>query len=212
MLASVSNTQPVIYREQTPQHSFAHKKNNTESKNNKNTLEPESSKLTKKAVEELTKEEQAKVQQLKRRDLEVKAHEQAHLSAAGSLSHGGASFTYTTGPNGIRYATGGEVSISTSAVNGDPAATIRKADAIRRAALSPATPSSQDQAVANRATAMAETAREDLIKLTQEEQKSEKESKKIADTEENELKNNNGIDNASSSPESLKGSLIDLSA
>ena len=59
---------------------------------------------------------------------------------------------------------------------------------------------------------MAETAREDLIKLTQEEQKSEKESKKIADTEENELENNNGIDNASSSPESLKGSLIDLSA
>ena len=210
MLASVSNTQPVIYGEQTPQHTFANK-NNTESEENKNTLESESSKLTKKAVEELTKEEQAKVQQLKRRDLEVKAHEQAHLSAAGSLAVGGASFTYTSGPNGVRYATGGEVNISTSAINDDPAATLRKADAIRRAALAPASPSAQDQSVANNATAMAETARTELIQQTQEEQKTEKESKKTEE-EENELKNDNEIDNTASTPNSPKGSLVDLSA
>ena len=211
MLASVSSTQPIIHGEQAPQHTFA-KKNNTESEENKNTLESESSKLTKKAVEELSKEEQAKVQQLKRRDLEVKAHEQAHLSAAGSLAVGGASFTYTSGPNGVRYATGGEVNISTSAINGDPAATLRKADAIRRAALAPASPSAQDQSVANNATAMAETARTELIQQTQEEQKTEKESKKTEEEkEENELKNDKEIDNTASTPDSPKGTLVDLS-
>ena len=209
MLASVSSTQPIVHREQTPQHPFANK-NNIESEENKNTQESESSNLTKKAVEELTKEEQTKVQQLKRRDLEVKSHEQAHLSAAGALAIGGANFTYTSGPNGVRYATGGEVNISTSAINGDPAATLRKADVIRRAALAPASPSSQDQAVANKATAMAEIARTELIQQTQEEQKIEKESHKTE--EEKELKNNNEIDNTASTPESLKGSLVDVSA
>lgn len=211
MLASVSSTQPVIHGEQPPQHSFINEKKTTELKDSKNTLESESAKLTKKALENLTKEEQAKVQQLKRRDLEVKAHEQAHLSAAGALAIGGASFTYATGPNGVRYAVGGEVSIDTSAVSGDPAATLRKADAIRRAALAPASPSSQDQSVANRATGMAETARAELIQLTQEEQKIKTKAKETDEAEENELKNNNEIDNVSSPPDSLKGSLLDLS-
>ncbi len=212
MLASVSSTQPIIHGEQTPQHSFANK-NNTESEENKNALNSESSKLTKKEIEELSKDEQAKIQQLKRRDLEVKAHERAHLSAAGSLAVGGASFTYTRGPNGVRYATGGEVNINTSPVNDDPAASLRKADVIRRAALAPASPSSQDQSIANRATAMAETARTELIQQTQEEQKIEKESKKTeVEKEENELKNNNEVNNTASTPDSLKGSLVDLSA
>ena len=210
MLASVSSTQPVIHGEQTPQHTIANK-NNPESKDNKNTLESESSKLTKKAVEELSKEDQAKIQQLKRRDLEVKAHEQAHLSAAGSLAVGGASFTYTSGPNGVRYATGGEVNINSSPVNDDPAASLRKADAIRRAALAPATPSSQDQLVASRATAMAETARTELIQQTQEEQTSKKESNEIEESEEKNPENNNEVDNTANTPDSLKGSLVDLS-
>jgi hypothetical protein len=96
------------------------------------------------------------IQQLKSRDLEVKTHEQAHLSAAGSLATGGASFTYATGSNGVRYAVDGEVNIDTSSVNGDPAATLRKADTIPRAALAPANPSSQDQQVVAKASAMAE--------------------------------------------------------
>lgn len=209
MLASVSSNQPVIHGEQAPQHSFANKKNSDELKDDKNTLESESN-STKKALKELTKEEQTKVQQLKKRDLEVKAHEQAHLNAAGAFAIGGASFTYTRGPNGVRYAIGGEVNIDTSTVNGDPEATIRKADAIRRAALAPVSPSPQDQLVANRATGMADTARTELIQQTQEEQKS-KEASKEEKTDENELKNNNEINTASSNPGSPKGSLVDLS-
>ncbi len=111
------------------------------------------------------------IQKLKSRDREVKTHEQAHLSAAGSLATGGASFTYSKGPNGVRYAIGGEVNIDTSPISGDPAATIRKADTIRRAALAPANPSAQDQKVASKASAMAEKARTDLIQLAQEEEK-----------------------------------------
>ncbi len=113
-------------------------------------------------------EEQSKVQQLKSRDREVRTHEQAHLSAAGAYATSGASFSFTKGSDGASYATGGEVSIDTSPVNGDPAATIRKADVIRRAALAPASPSSQDQLVASKASAMAEKARSELIQKKQE--------------------------------------------
>ena len=210
MLASISSNQPVIHGEQAPQHSFVNKKNNDELKDDKNTLESESD-STKKALKELTREEQAKVQQLKKRDLEVKAHEQAHLNAAGAFAIGGASFTYTLGPNGVRYAIGGEVNIDTSTVNDDPEATIRKADAIRRAALAPVAPSAQDQLVANRATGMADTARTELIQQTQEEQKNKEASKETEETDENELKNNNEINTASSRPDSSKGSLVDFS-
>lgn len=96
----------------------------------------------------LTDEEQAEVDELERRDREVRAHEQAHLSAAGPYAQGGATFEYETGPNGKRYATGGHVNIDASEVKGDPQATIRKMEVVRRAALAPAQPSAQDMKVA----------------------------------------------------------------
>ena len=110
---------------------------------------------------------QSQIQTLKARDQEVRNHEQAHLSAAGGLAMGGASFQFVTGPDGQRYAMGGEVSIDTSGVSGDPAATLRKAETIRRAALAPAQPSGQDYSVANKATAMANQARMEMLKATQ---------------------------------------------
>jgi vacuolar-type H+-ATPase subunit I/STV1 len=91
--------------------------------------------------EELTEEELKKIEELKKRDAEVRAHEQAHQSAAGSLSNGSTSFDYEEGPDGKRYAVGGEVSIDISKVAGDPQATIEKARQVRRAALAPADPS-----------------------------------------------------------------------
>jgi hypothetical protein len=118
-------------------------------------------------TEESNLQEQAADKHLKSRDQEVKTHEQAHLSAAGGLATSGASFSFTKGADGASYATGGEVSIDTSPVNGDPAATIRKADIIRRAALAPASPSAQDQSVANKATKMAAKARSELMQETQ---------------------------------------------
>ena len=66
--------------------------------------------------------------------------------------HGGAvSFQYQTGPDGKRYAVGGEVPIDVSSVEGDPRATLAKMQQIRRAALAPASPSGQDRAVAAQA-------------------------------------------------------------
>lgn len=95
--------------------------------------------------------ESREVETLKQRDREVRAHELAHLSAAGQYAQGGASFEYQRGPDGQRYAVGGEVSIDTASVAGDPEATIRKLQAVQRAALAPAEPSGQDRSVAAQA-------------------------------------------------------------
>ncbi len=100
---------------------------------------------------ELTAEEEAQVRELQQRDAEVRAHEQAHLSAAGGHARGGASYDYQTGPDGRRYAVGGEVQIDTSAVPDDPQATIQKMQQLISAALAPASPSAQDRAVAAQA-------------------------------------------------------------
>ena len=101
----------------------------------------------------------AAVNKLKAVDREVRAHERAHLAAAGGLARGGASFKTVKGPDGQLYAVAGEVQIDTSPVPGDPDATIRKAETIRRAALAPARPSGQDIAVAAAAGAMEAEAR-----------------------------------------------------
>lgn len=104
--------------------------------------------------EQLSEDEVRQVEELKRRDAEVHAHEQAHVSAAGNLAQGGANFSYETGPDGQRYAVGGDVSIDTSVVAGDPQATLRKAQQIRRAASAPVDPSAQDRSVAAEASRM----------------------------------------------------------
>lgn len=90
------------------------------------------------------------VQQLKQRDTEVRAHEQAHLSTAGQYAAGGPSFSYQTGPNGKRYAVGGSVPID-MAEESTPAATIMKMRTVKRAALAPANPSAADRQIAARA-------------------------------------------------------------
>ena len=100
--------------------------------------------------DELNDEQKQQVRELRRRDHEVRAHEQAHKAAAGPYG-GPISFTYATGPDGRRYATGGEVPVDLSLVDGDPQATIRKMQQVRRAALAPAEPSAADRSVAARA-------------------------------------------------------------
>lgn len=113
------------------------------------------------------------VQQLAARDREVRTHEQAHVSAAGGLAHGGAKFKFTTGPDGRQYATSGEVSIDVSPVPNDPEATIEKAQKISRAALAPANPSQADRAVAARANALAIEAKVEIQRAVHEETKHE---------------------------------------
>ncbi len=112
---------------------------------------------------ELTEEDERQVRQLKQRDQEVKAHERAHMSAGGGIVRGGANYSFTKGPDGRMYATGGEVSIDSSPER-TPEATIRKAQQIRRAAMAPAEPSGQDVKVAAGAAQMETKARVELAK------------------------------------------------
>lgn len=110
----------------------------------------------------LTPEEEEQVKELSDRDREVRAHEQAHLAAAGPHARGGPTYTFQTGPDGRNYAIGGEVQIDTSPVDGDPEATIQKAQIVRAAALAPAEPSAQDRRVAAAATKMEQAAAAEL--------------------------------------------------
>jgi hypothetical protein len=103
----------------------------------------------------LSEAERKQVEELKQRDREVKAHEAAHKAAAGGNAKGGASYDYRTGPDGRQYAVGGHVDIDVSPVQGNPRATLQKAETVQRAALAPADPSGQDRAVAAAAAQMA---------------------------------------------------------
>lgn len=123
---------------------------------------------------ELSEADLKVVRELKQIDTEVRAHEAAHLAAAGGIATGGATFGYRQGPDGVRYAVSGEVNIDTSPVSGDPAATLRKADTIRRAALAPAQPSGPDMQVAASATAMAAQAQAELLQKNQDSQNGNK--------------------------------------
>lgn len=103
-----------------------------------------------KNVDGLDEAQLKELTELKARDREVRAHEAAHKAAGGQ--HAGAmSFTYQRGPDGAQYAVGGEVSISMSAVDSNPQATVEKMRAVRAAAMAPAEPSGQDRAVAAQA-------------------------------------------------------------
>ncbi len=119
--------------------------------------------------EALTKDEQKQVQELKDRDRETRTHEQAHKNAAGQYAQGGPVFEYQQGPDGKRYAVGGHVNIDTSAVPGDPQATIQKMQVVRRAALAPSNPSDQDRKVAAQATQAQQKARVELRQSGEEE-------------------------------------------
>ncbi len=111
--------------------------------------------------ETLDSQELLKVQKLKQRDSEVRAHEQAHLSSAGQFAAGGASFVYQRGPDGNTYAVGGEVPIDIGKES-SPEATISKMNTIRRAALAPATPSAADRQIAAQAAILEAQARVEI--------------------------------------------------
>ena len=110
---------------------------------------------------ELSEDQQAQVKELKERDAEVRAHEAAHAATGGSYA-GAPSYEYQVGPDGKRYAVGGEVSIDTSPIDGDPQATINKLQQVQAAALAPAEPSDQDRKVAAQAAAALREAQSEL--------------------------------------------------
>ena len=143
------------------------------------------------ARQELPEDEQQQVKELAARDREVKAHEMAHKAAGGGLA-GAVSYEFTTGPDGKRYATGGEVSIDTSKVPGDPQATLLKANRIRSAALAPAEPSGQDRKVAAQAARMAAEARMELTQQTRQSNEEESDGSETARFDRQPLYDNSG--------------------
>ncbi len=92
------------------------------------------------------------LQRLRMREQEVRMHEMAHKTVAGELA-GPVRYTYTRGPDGRLYITGGEVQIRLKEGR-TPEETVEIARKIRRAALAPVNPSPQDLAVASRAAAL----------------------------------------------------------
>lgn len=106
------------------------------------------------------------VSELRRRDADVRAHEQAHSGVGGALA-GAPQYTYQRGPDGRAYVVGGEVSIRLQPGN-TPEETLRNAEQARRAALAPARPSAQDQRVAGEAQRLADAARREKLEASRE--------------------------------------------
>ena len=139
-----------------------------ESENKKNALQaptkPSESTHNTSITQQLTTKELEQVRLLKNRDSEVRIHEQAHANVGGPYA-GTPNYQYTKGPDGQLYASSGHVKIDSSAIAGDPAATLEKALQLKRAALAPAQPSQQDRRVASNAQQLATEARADLNAL-----------------------------------------------
>lgn len=101
------------------------------------------------------------VDRLKAIEEKVKAHEAAHKSAGGGLA-GAVSYSYTQGPDGRSYVTGGEVQINMSGGR-TPQETISRMQQVIQAALAPADPSGQDRAVASQAASQMAQAQQEKL-------------------------------------------------
>ncbi len=126
----------------------------------------------------LTPQQEKKVEELKQIDRHVRAHEEAHIAAGGPYVRGGPTYSYVVGPDGKRYAVAGEVQIDISPIPGDPDATIRKEETVRRAALAPSDPSPQDLAVAAKAQQLEMEA--EMEKMMQEMERMREETSRIS--------------------------------
>ncbi|MBQ4431853.1 MAG: hypothetical protein II877_10145 [Synergistaceae bacterium] len=116
-------------------------------------------------------EKDSQVRELKQIQQEVIAHEAAHQAAAGELG-GSVSYTYTQGPDGQRYITGGEVPIRFKE-GATPEETLRNMQKVQAAANAPADPSGQDMKVAAKAAALAAAARREISQENEQEQHTE---------------------------------------
>lgn len=119
---------------------------NTEEKENNDPELNSSETESENSYGQLSNEERDKISELKSIDLKIRAHEMAHVAVGGDLA-GSASFSFVTGPDGLKYAVAGEVPIAVKSGN-TPQETMQIARQIKAAALAPADPSSQDRSVA----------------------------------------------------------------
>ncbi len=134
--------------------------------------------------------EQQQLTELKQRDAEVRAHEQAHASLGGQYASS-PQYEYERGLDGRRYAVGGEVSIDISEASTSEE-TIRKAQQVKAAALAPAEPSAQDLRVATEATQIALEARNEIAREKAEEAQ-EAYNQAIPDAQQSEKQQQNSV-------------------
>lgn len=87
--------------------------------------------------------EKQEIKDLVIRDQQVRSHEIAHASVGGSFT-GSPTYSFTTGPDGKKYATNGEVSVDLSIEKDNHRGTITKMQKVYAAALAPANPSIKD--------------------------------------------------------------------
>lgn len=144
--------------------------------------------------------EQLEIAKLSRRDEEVRAHEQAHAAVGGRYA-GPPSYSFERGPDGKRYAVGGEVSIESGSVADDPEATLRKMEIVLRAALAPADPSAQDLRVAAQAQALMTEARAELSELQRNEAAAAREAREAQAQAEAEREKERAEQDKSAEPE-----------
>jgi hypothetical protein len=111
--------------------------------------------------DQLSNDDQQAVSALRQRDREVRSHEQTHRSVGGQYA-GSIHLDFQVGPDGERYAVSGSTPIDVAPVQGDPGATLRKMEIVRRAATAPASPSGADHRVAAQASQHAQRARAEL--------------------------------------------------
>lgn len=142
--------------------------------------------------EKLDNQEQQELDDLKQRQNEVVTHENQHKAVGGSLAQA-PSYSYTTGPDGNRYISDGEVSIDVSQEE-DPKDTITKMQKVQAAALAPAQPSNADRQVAAQAANIEAQARAELNKEQQEDP-----TKVIDKNSDNQNNNNDNISKQDSS-------------
>lgn len=124
----------------------------------------------------LTEEEKKQAEELKKRDQEVRQHEQAHIRASGGNNIGSPQYEYVTGPDGKRYAVGGEVKVDMSKED-TPEETLEKAREIERGALASDEPSPEDRKVAQEARQMQQEARQEIAEEKGEDLKSKTKGK-----------------------------------
>ncbi|MBB1485602.1 putative metalloprotease CJM1_0395 family protein [Oceanospirillum sediminis] len=147
---------------------------------------------------QLEREKQKVISQLSKRDAEVRAHEEAHSNVGGKYASA-PEYDLTEGPDGKEYAIGGHVNIDASPVEGNPKATIVKADVVEKAALAPVQPSPQDQKVAGEAREMGNEARVELRVIQTEEAKATRETDKADEAQKAEPVDSDSEDTRASS-------------
>ncbi|MBT4889517.1 MAG: hypothetical protein HON65_08195, partial [Rhodospirillales bacterium] len=106
---------------------------------------------------------------LEARDKEVRDHERAHASAGAALASA-PSYEMMVGPDGHKYAVGGEVKINLVKAK-SPEDTIEKMEKVIKAALAPIRPSAGDRRVAEEARQIQMEAKIEIAREKAEERK-----------------------------------------